>query len=184
MEKNIHQGRTFKRILISGPESTGKSKLTERLSKNFGGVVVPEYARGYIENLGRPYEYNDVEHIARKQSQTYDELPFTQDWIFFDTWLIITKVWFEFVYGSFPDWIDERIKHARFDIVLLCVPDIPWISDSVRENGGEMREKLFSKYKYEFDRFGLEWELVTGSGEKRLNRAINLINNHIPNGTH
>ncbi len=183
MEKIVSKGSPLKRILITGPESTGKSDLAVALASNYKGVVVPEYARKYIENLGRPYEYNDVEHIARQQLKQYDESWVVQKWIFFDTWLIITRVWFEFVYGKVPGWMEECIRQARFDMVLLCATDIPWVSDSVRENGGEMREKLLDKYKYELDKFGLEWVLVTGTGDERLNRALNLINKNIPNDT-
>ena len=183
MEKNVYPESPLRRILITGPESTGKSNLAVALASIYKGVVVPEYAREYIENIGRPYEYNDVEHIARYQVKQYDSSWVEQKWIFFDTWLMVTKVWFEVVYNKVPGWMDESIRKARFDMVLLCATDIPWISDSVRENGGEMREKLLDKYKYELDKFGLEWALVTGTGDERLIRALNLINKHIPNGT-
>ena len=183
MEKNVSPGSPLRRILITGPESTGKSDLAVALASYYKGIVVPEYAREYIEHLGRPYEYNDVEHIARQQLKQYNESWVEPKWIFFDTWLIITKVWFEFVYNKVPAWMDEQISQARFDMVLLCAADIPWVFDSVRENGGKMREKLLDKYKYELDKFGLEWVLVTGTGDERLSRALNLINMNIPNGT-
>ncbi|MCK5134822.1 MAG: ATP-binding protein [Bacteroidales bacterium] len=176
MEKNVFQHRTLKRILITGPESTGKSELTGLLAGHYGGDSVSEYARSYIVSLGKPYGYNDVEHIARQQVKEYNESESARNWIFFDTWLIITKVWFECVYGRVPDWVDDRIRQARFDLVLLCAPDIPWIADSVRENGGEKRYELFDKYKFELDRFDLEWEIVTGMGDERFSRAKQLIN--------
>jgi len=183
MEKNIYPDNTLKRILITGPESTGKSALAAALAHKYEGIVVPEYARDYIESLGRPYEYGDVEHIARQQIKEYGENEKASTWIFFDTWLIITRVWFEVVYGSAPDWMDECIGQARFQMVLLCATDIPWISDPVRENGGQKREILLDTYKYELDRFDLEWVLVTGTGEERLTRAMKLINKKISNGT-
>lgn len=176
MEKNVFQHRTLKRILITGPESTGKSELTGILADHYGGESVSEFARGYIENLGQPYGYSDVEHIARQQAKDYIESESARNWVFFDTWLIITKVWFEYVYGRVPDWIDDRIRQARFDLVLLCAPDIPWISDPVRENRGEKRQELFDRYKLELERFNLEWEIVTGTGDERFSRAKQLIN--------
>ena len=183
MEKEIYTDSPLRRILITGPESTGKSELAAALASSYGGDVVPEYAREHIENLGRPYEYGDVEHIAWQQVKEYETSEQVRNWIFFDTWLIITRVWFDVVFGSVPVWMDDRIRQARFDMVLLCAPDIPWVSDPVRENGGEKREMLLDKYKYELDRFGLEWALVTGTGDERLNRATKLINLNFHYGT-
>ena len=183
MEKNVFPDRSLKRILITGPESTGKSELAVSLARHFGGINIPEFAREYITNLNRPYEYKDVEHIAREQTKEYDKSKLIDTWVFFDTWLIITRVWFDVVYEIIPDWMDDRVRQSHFDLVLLCAPDIPWISDSVRESGGEKRTMLFEKYKYELDRFGFDWVLVTGNGDQRLNRAIKLINKNITNGT-
>ncbi|MEN8203398.1 MAG: ATP-binding protein [Bacteroidota bacterium] len=172
----------MKRILITGPESTGKSELARSLSLFYGGLTIPEYAREYISLLGRPYLYRDVERIALKQLKEYESSDHP-DWIFFDTWLIITKVWFEFVYGSFPAWMEEKIRKARFDLVLLCDTDIPWIADQVRENGGTRREELLSIYKKELDYFSLDWELVRGKGDERFHCARVLIDKKLAHGT-
>ncbi len=101
---------------------------------------------------------------------------------FFDTWLMITKVWLEIVYGKFPGWIEERLREASFDLVLLCDTDLPWIADPVRENGGENREKLLDLYKRELEKLGLDWTLVSGVGSQRLIRASQLINKMMNNG--
>ena len=165
----------MKRILITGPESTGKSELTQALAGHYKGLAVPEYARDYVKNLGRPYLYSDVEHIAFMQVKAYD-LSTHPAWVFFDTWLIITKVWFEVVYGVSPPWLEEKIRESTIDLVLLCDTDIPWVPDPVRENGGPMREKLLNIYKKELDEFDLEWELVSGKGTDRFECARQLIN--------
>ena len=170
------------RILITGPESTGKSELAIQLCRHYGGVVVQEYARNFIQQLGRPYGYKDVEHIARKQAEEY-ETSLHPGWVFFDTWLIITRVWFNVVYQQIPSWLDERIRMASFDLVLLCDTDIPWIADPVRENGGTRREELLNAYKNELDRFNFNWELVSGSGRKRFKNARLLIDNNVAYGT-
>jgi nicotinamide riboside kinase len=82
-----------------------------------------------------------------------------------------------------PSWLDEKIRVASFDLVLLCDTDIPWIADPVRENGGPKREELLESYKYELNHFSLDWELVSGSGPARLLHARKLIDNKIANGT-
>lgn len=181
MEKNIHRAGPVRRILITGPESTGKSELAAGLVARYGGILVPEYARSYVENLGRPYTFEDVEHIAKHQQSAYQVTE--HPWVFFDTWLLITKVWFEIVFKKVPGWLENAIRSADFELVLLCSTDIPWIPDPVRENGGEMREKLFEIYIDELDRVGLPWALVTGTGRERLDCAIHLINTMVPHGT-
>jgi nicotinamide riboside kinase len=172
----------MKRILITGPESTGKSELALQLSNHYGGVMVEEYARKFIQDLGRPYQYEDVEHIALRQVEEYNGSS-QSGWVFFDTWLIITRVWFKVVYKQIPSWLDEHIRKASFDLVILCDTDIPWIADPVRENGGSRREELLQSYKDELNHFSLNWELVSGLGPERLQRARWLIDNNITDGT-
>jgi nicotinamide riboside kinase len=167
----------LKRILITGPESTGKSQLAETLASFFKGMYIPEYARSYLDGLGRPYEYSDVEHIGLQQVREYEQADQSQEWVFFDTWLIITRTWFQVVYNRIPEWVDKEISQASFDLVLLCAPDILWIPDPLRENGGMMRERLFELYKAELNRHQMNWKLVTGAGEERIHVAVQLIYN-------
>jgi nicotinamide riboside kinase len=160
------------RIVISGPESTGKSVLTEKLTGHFGGRAVPEYARGYIAGLGRPYTERDVEVIARKQIVQFKESKYPNEIVFFDTGLIITKVWLELVFKADTDWIAREIRTVETDLYLLCAPDIPWIPDPLRENGGEMRYRLFEIYKSNLETFELPYRIIRGEGEDRFRNAI------------
>lgn len=180
MEKNHRERKRHGRILITGAESTGKSELTASLASFYGGVMVPEYAREYMMGLQRPYSYTDVEQIARHQSSAYEKLLQERGWVFFDTWLIITKVWFDVVYGKVPAWVEERIRAASFDLVLLCDTDIPWVPDPVRENGGEKREALMDRYREELTGYAYPFALVSGTGPQRLRHAIQHIEQHIP----
>jgi NadR type nicotinamide-nucleotide adenylyltransferase len=177
MEKNPFKRTSLKRILVTGPESTGKTDLVNYLAERFHGCAVKEYARGYVEQLGRQTNFEDVEHIARQQASEYEKVYESGEFVFFDTWLIITRVWFDLVYGRIPGWLDHSISEARFDLVLLCAPDIPWIADGTRENGGVKRELLFDRYKKELTRFSMDWELVTGHGDERIRRAEQIIIN-------
>lgn len=167
----------LKRIVISGPESTGKTELAEALAKNFGTIWVPEYARTYIEQLDRPYTYHDVEMIAKVQVAMESEFAekASAGLLIFDTWLIITKVWFDVVYGHCPDWITAHISNSKIDLFLVCDTDIPWVSDRVRENGGEKRKDLFRQYCSEISAFGFNYEIIDGTGEQRLKNALNVL---------
>jgi len=169
----------MKRVLITGPESTGKSELAVALSQHYDGITVPEYAREYVEKLVGPCSYSDVEHIARWQQKSYRGTRSPGTYVFFDTWLIITRVWFEIVFKTVPSWIDEQISQANFDLVLLCHTDLPWVSDGVRENGGDMRDVLQERYLSLIRGAGWEYFTVSGVGEERLTNAIRLIDTHI-----
>jgi NadR type nicotinamide-nucleotide adenylyltransferase len=165
------------RVVITGPECTGKSTLAKQLARHFNSVHIPEYAREYITNLGRPYEFDDVMHIAEVQlKQAYEWANRANKIIFLDTYLIITKVWFEIVYGHYPGWIDEELTRKTIDLYLLCNTSIPWTADTVRENGGEMREKLYCRYMSELEKLGCNYVVISGIGPKRLNRAIEAVN--------
>jgi NadR type nicotinamide-nucleotide adenylyltransferase len=170
----------LRKIVITGPESTGKTELSKALAVKLNARWIPEYARGYLEKLGRPYQYEDLEIIARHQIQQEKEESAKAGigMLIFDTWLIITKVWFEVVYSKSPVWIEEYIAEANIDIFLVCSPDLPWIADAVRENGGEMRVKLFERYCREIDQYGFKYEIVEGSGEDRLNNALKHLQSH------
>ena len=146
------------RIALIGPESTGKTTLAAHLAQRCGGVWVKEYARAYVEERGGKYTHEDVEAIARQQiaelSQDYGKAD-----VFFDTELIITKVWFLHKYGHCPAWVDEAIMAYPMDAYLLLYPDIAWEADPVRENG-DIREALFEKYLSEVRRTRVPYSIV------------------------
>ncbi len=164
-------------MVITGPESTGKTWLVERLAKAFNGIHVFEYAREYVESLNRPYTYDDLIHIAEKQVEHLNEaINTTQNQIIFvDTFLEITRVWFEWKYKQYPEWITGVLKKSAIDLFLLCNTDIPWVADEVRENGGENRELLFQQYKRDLEHFNLPYKVIAGQGQKRVKIAFEAV---------
>jgi len=146
------------RIGIIGPESTGKTTLAKHLAKRCRGTWVPEFARTYVEQLDRPYTREDVERIAHYQIGQLSADYGTED-VFFDTELIITKVWFLHRRWACPDWLDEAMRQYPMDHYLLLYPDIAWQSDPVRENG-DIREELFRKYEEEILRTRVPYSIV------------------------
>jgi nicotinamide riboside kinase len=169
------------RIAVTGPESTGKTTLAIRLAEVYKGIYIPELAREYVEKLPNHYAYEDVEAIAFMQLQQYRATEVsTGKLFFFDTWLIITKVWFSWVFERTPDWLDSQIRQCSIDLFLLCLPDLPWEADPVRENGGENRFKLLDLYRRELMYYGFNYMEVSGIGDVRLNAAIQAINKFYP----
>ncbi len=164
------------RIAVTGPESTGKTTLAKQLAETFNGQFIPEFAREYIEKLPHYYTFEDVETIAKAQVQQYQVTKSSSERIFFfDTWLIITKVWFNWVYGIIPEWLEDQIQNCPMDLYLLCRPDLPWEADPVRENGGENRIKLYEQYREQLEHYGFNFVEIGGTDAVRLNNAISSI---------
>lgn len=174
------ENNRLRKIVITGPESAGKTELSKALALKMNVLWIPEYARTYVEKLGRPYQFSDLEIIARYQIQQETDVSIKvgDGVIIFDTWLIITKVWFEVVYGRSPEWLEKHIASSKIDLFLVCRPDLPWVPDAVRENGGEMRETLFDRYCREIENYGFNYEIVEGVGDARLNHAFSHLLRH------
>ena len=166
-----------KRIVLIGAESTGKSTLCKQLTNHFNAKMEPEYARAYIEALRSTYTYTDVLHIAKKQMETHCSLR-NSDWVFYDTDLIITKVWLDVVFGKVPGFINDAIMLLKPDMYLLCDTDIVWQYDPVRENSGSQRLGLQKRYIDEIKATGVPFFTVSGNGNERLNSALKAISLH------
>lgn len=163
------------KIAIIGPESTGKTLLAQSLAKLYGGHFVPEYARSFIANLNRKYTYDDVIAIAKKIIEDWNNNRIQSAPVFFDTEMIITKVWFEVVFNKVPSEIQHWIDTMQFDAFLLCKDDLPWKPDPVRENGGIMRKVLFHKYQNEIEKTGIPYAIVRGIDMERIKNATKML---------
>ncbi|MFP4663757.1 MAG: AAA family ATPase [Bacteroidales bacterium] len=167
--------KNTKRIVITGPESTGKSWLSYHLAKETSSLWLPEYARFYIQHLNRDYTEADVLHIARMQAELEEEMACCQpEYLFVDTGLIITKVWLEHVYDSSPLWLDDKIKMLPRHHHLLCYPDLPWEADPLRENK-DLRMHFFNRYAAELERYKFAYSIIKGRGEARLQKAMQAV---------
>jgi len=171
------------KIAILGPESTGKTELAKALADHYKSPWVPEFAREYVEKLTEHYTFTDVCNIARKQIELemqYENEKIGVDFVFFDTDLIITKVWFEYCYREIPDFVSNRLKQQFFNLYLLCEPDLPWKPDPVREHGND-RQFFFDWYKRETELSGVPCVIINGIGNKRVDNAIIAINQAFSN---
>lgn len=163
------------KIVITGPESVGKSTLTQDLAKYFNAPCLIELAREYVENLKRPYNFDDVCEIAGLQIK--EELSFEKSnskLVFLDTDLIITKVWLKRVFGKVPIWVDEHLKLKPASLHLLCYPDLPWVYDPVRENP-DNRLDLFYQYQNEIENLQIPYHIISGLNEERFDNALAVV---------
>jgi NadR type nicotinamide-nucleotide adenylyltransferase len=169
----------MKKIVVIGPESTGKSTLCEELADHYKTAWCPEYARDYLLKHGMDYTYTDLTLIAKGQLALEKEIekkvgaPF----YFVDTDLYVMKVWYEVAFEHCPTWILKALSTAHCDLYLLCNTDLPWAADCLREYPDlKMRQRLFRMYKDIVINSGIPWLEISGTEGQRLHKAIHTIN--------
>ena len=167
------------KIALTGPESSGKTTLSELLAKHFETDFIPEFAREYLEQTNGRYEKTDLAKIAHGQLRnilSFQQKHPTRKIVISDTDFIVIGVWSEYKYGSIEKEINALIQSTIFDLHILCEPDIPWEKDDLRENPVD-RYDLFIRYKEALNRNGKNYIVVNGSNEKRLKKIIEAIEN-------
>ncbi|MCB0640589.1 MAG: ATP-binding protein [Phaeodactylibacter sp.] len=163
------------RIAITGPESTGKSTLSKALAEHFDAPLVPEYARDYLDTLGKTYSQDDFLQIARGQiALENQELAQAEDLIIYDTDMLVLKIWSLRSYGTCPDFIQERLLLPAYDFHFLCGTDVPWAFDPLREHPDD-RASLYAQYLDELTQLNLPFTELEGSHLERLRQAIHQI---------
>ena len=178
----------IKKVVVIGPESTGKSTLCALLADNYGTLWCPEYAREYLLKHGMNYTYDDLLTIAKGQIALEDEYinkatehaliqKQEKPLLFVDTDMYVMKVWCEFVFGKCHQYIIDKIAERKYDLYLLCDIDLPWTNDELREYPDlETREKLFYIYKDILTNQKVPWTSISGNYEERLQTAVEMVN--------
>lgn len=165
----------LKKIAITGPESTGKSILTQQLADHFNTTWVAEYARQYINDLDYEYNEADILKIAKGQiAKENESVENGNKLLLCDTELIVTKIWSEHKYNRCDPWIINQIEKSDYHLYLLCDIDLPWVQDLQREHP-TLRKHFFNKYECELQNMGFDYRVVSGLGKERLNNAIKFI---------
>ena len=181
----------LKKIVVVGPESTGKSTLCGQLAQHYETTWCPEFAREYLLTNGKNYDFEDLLTIAKGQLALEDEysatleensLPMLEDGghlpLFIDTDMYVMKVWCEFVFENCHRFILDEIVKRKYDLYLLCNTDLPWVKDELREYPDiKSRKKLYAIYKDLMINQSIPWVDIRGSYEERLQRAIVAVDN-------
>jgi NadR type nicotinamide-nucleotide adenylyltransferase len=179
----------IKKIVVIGPESTGKSTLCKQLAEHYETAWCPEYAREFLLSNGKNYDFDDLLTIAKGQLTLEDEytaameknpLPLLEDGgsipLFIDTDMYVMKVWCEFVFEKCHPFILNEIINRKYDLYLLCNVDIPWVKDELREYPDlETRKKLYRNYKDIIINQSVPWVDISGSNDERLLKAITAV---------
>ncbi|HMA24934.1 MAG TPA: ATP-binding protein [Gemmatimonadaceae bacterium] len=171
------------RVVLTGSESTGKTTLAEQLARHYGAELVPEFVRAYAERKGGEIEFSDHGPIARGQMALEDEhIARAGRLVVQDTDLLSTVVYCNHYFGGCPPWIDEAAAARRPDLYLLCEIDLDWIADGVRDRG-HLRDEMQQLFREAVHASGVAAVAITGTGNERLERAIDAIDALLLMGT-
>ena len=168
----------MKKVVIIGPESTGKSTLTEQLAAHYKTTWCPEFAREYLKENGTDYSFEDLLNIARGQLLLEDNLLLQakNNLYFIDTDMYVMKVWCEVAFNNCHTWVLKQIAARNYDLFLLCDTDLPWVKDELREYPDlETRRRLFKMYEDLLINQGTKWAIISGSYAERLQVAVSII---------
>lgn len=168
----------LKKVVVIGPESTGKSTLAQQLAMHYSCKWVPEYAREYLEHLDRPYRREDLLQIAIGQISLEESLSHhAKHLLICDTDLHVIQVWSHHKFGTVDKWITQQLESRDYDLYLLTDIDIPWEDDPLREHPlPDQRRYFLELYKEVIGNTGVPYEIISGSQDERLFKAIKRIN--------
>ena len=183
----------LQKIVVLGPESTGKSSLCAALAAHYQTIWTPEYARQFLSEQGTKYTYADLLTIAKGQINNEEKSielldqkikvnqgGASKNKLIIDTDMYVMKVWCEYVFNNCHHYILEQINQRNYDLYLLCDIDLPWAADEMREypDAGP-RLELFTIYKELLINQNTPWGIVSGTGAQRTTNAIQLIDQHL-----
>ena len=171
------RGVTPLRVVLIGPECTGKTWLAGQLAAHYGVPCSAEHAREYVARHARALTYEDVEPIARGQragedAATARAVAEGTRLVILDTDLVSTLVYSRHYYGDCPSWIEEEALRRRGDLYLLHHVDVDWVADGDQREQPERREELFALFEATLERLAGPRAEIRGPWEERQRRAI------------
>lgn len=166
----------IKKIAIVGPESTGKSTITQQLANHYQTLWVPEYARYYCAALTAPCTLQDEINMFHGQLALEDSVlsMAEKDFIFCDTTFLTVKIWSDEMLGFSPQIVLDTLPEHPYDLYLLMDIDLPWTEDPLRDFPHK-REYFMKVWTDELRALGANSVLVSGSEQSRLNNAIHIV---------
>jgi NadR type nicotinamide-nucleotide adenylyltransferase len=181
MENKLKQEKAnIIKVVLFGPESTGKTTLSQQLARHYNTVWVAEYAREYLQdkwnNTRKTCENSDLIPIAEGQMRLENELAKKADKVLLcDTDLLETKVYSQEYYGGFVDpRLDEAAKVNQYDLYLLTYIDTPWEADDLRDRP-EQRQEMFDAFEKALKDHNKNYILLKGDKKTRLDKAVKAI---------
>ena len=168
----------MKVLVLAGPESSGKSWLSSEIYANFGGILVGEYVRYFIENEARLTCYEDITPIALGQLTWEDQARAKRPpLLILDTHLLSNVLWSRTLFGACPSWIERALQKRHYDLHLLLSPDtVAWHDDGQRcQPQLEERQAFFQASRQWFELHRQPYEVLQGDWQQRKDMAFEAV---------
>lgn len=165
------------KIVLFGPESTGKTTLARQLAQHYNTEWVPEYAREYLQEKWdreqKTCEPKDLLPIAYGQMRLENQLAKSANKVLIcDTDLLETKVYSETYYtGTCDPLLEEYALKNTYNLYLLTYIDTPWVADDLRDKPDE-RERMYVYFKKTLEKYDRNFIILKGDKATRLSTAI------------
>ena len=164
--------KVVKKIAIVGPESTGKSTISQQLAKYYNVPWVPEYARYYCAALTSDCTLQDEINMFHGQLALEESvLALTEtEFIICDTTFLTVKIWSDEMLGETPQIVLDALLAHPYDFYVLLDIDLPWQEDPLRDFP-HMREHFMGIWHKELKTLQANY-VVVGGIENRLQNVI------------
>jgi NadR type nicotinamide-nucleotide adenylyltransferase len=177
------------RVVLIGPESTGKTQLASDLAVHYDVPWSPEYAREYVEGRKGAVEYSDVEAIGRGQKAVEDEARgrasrLVRPLVVLDTDLVSTAVYSRHYYGDCPEWIEREAGERLADLYLLLHVDVGWVADGSQRAQPERRGELFDRFRSALEELDAQVCEIRGVWPERQQHAIECVDRLVSRTPH
>ena len=156
----------MKRIIFTGPESSGKSTIAQRIANYFSANYQAEYAREFLNQTAGNYKYEDLDRIAIEQEKRWKSFE-TGILQICDTDYLVLKIWSTYKFGKVSPLLERGFQLQTCEHYFLCFPDIPWEPDPLRENEHE-RHELLLMYQAELEVANVSYSILKGNEEERF----------------
>lgn len=164
------------RVVVTGPECTGKTTLARQLAAYYNASWVAEYARTFVQQRQSPPTADDVEAIATGQMRLEDEaVAAGPSLLILDTDLISTVVYARHYYGEVPGWIELEARRRRGDLYLLAGIDVPWAADGMQRDRPADRAGMQELFREALAERGATVRELQGNAPRRLSAAVEAI---------
>ncbi len=172
------------KIVLYGPESTGKSTLSRKLTTHYQTALIPEFARDYLQAkydaTNEPCSYDDITPIIHGQRKLEENARMQgHKLLICDTDLLETIVYSKAYFNAVPNVAQEFIKNDHVDLYLLTNIDIPWERDDLRDKP-EQREEMFTLFENELILLKKNYVIVSGNPTQRFATATAAIDSLLP----
>lgn len=171
--------KSIKKIAVVGPESTGKSTITQQLARHYQTAWVAEYARYYCAALTEPCTLQDEINMFHGQVALEESVLATaeKDFIFCDTTFLTVKIWSDEMMGETPQIVLDALPQRPYDLYLLMDIDLPWQEDPLRDFP-HLREHFMQIWHKELQALNANYTVISGV-EDRFENALKAVDHFL-----